>query len=128
MSAYVQSTPLEARVAKCASLRADNAVPVVVENALSRGGKAHFSALARDTTVAQLVAAVRAFGGVAAARPVALAVAGCSVSPAATLGELHDACARADDGMLYVAFAAEQAMGASPTSLLSCPRVTCAWD
>ncbi|KAK7195804.1 ATG8/AUT7/APG8/PAZ2 [Novymonas esmeraldas] len=120
MSAYVLSTPLEARVAKCASLRADSAVPVVVEDALARGGKAHFSALARDTTVAQLAAAVRAFGGVAAARPVALTVAGCSVSPAATLGELHDACARADDGMLYVAYTAEKAMGGMAITPCGC--------
>ncbi|AYU76456.1 ATG8/AUT7/APG8/PAZ2 [Leishmania donovani] len=124
MSAYVLSTPLEARVAKCASLRAANAVPVVVEEAQARGGKAHFSALARETTVAQLVAAVRGFRGVDAKKPVALTVAGCSVSPSATLGELHDACRRADDGMLYVAYTAERCMGAAVCT----PCGSCAWD
>ncbi|TPP42915.1 Autophagy protein Atg8 ubiquitin like family protein [Leishmania donovani] len=113
-----------ARVAKCASLRAANAVPVVVEEAQARGGKAHFSALARETTVAQLVAAVRGFRGVDAKKPVALTVAGCSVSPSATLGELHDACRRADDGMLYVAYTAERCMGAAVCT----PCGSCAWD
>ncbi|AIN95933.2 ATG8/AUT7/APG8/PAZ2, putative [Leishmania guyanensis] len=124
MSAYVSSTPLEARVARCASLRATNAVPVVVEEAQARGGKAHFSALPRETTAAQLVAAVRAFRGVAANKPVTLTVAGCSVSPSATLGELHDACKQADDGMLYVAYTAERSMGAAVCT----PCASCSWN
>jgi hypothetical protein len=33
------------------------------------------------------------------------------VAPTTTLGELHDACKRADDGMLYVTYTAEAAMG-----------------
>ncbi|GET86260.1 microtubule associated protein-like protein [Leishmania tarentolae] len=124
MSAYVSSTPLEARVAKCASLRAANAVPVVVEEAQARGGKVHFSALARETTVAQLVAAVRGFRGVDARKPVTLTVAGCSVSPSATLGQLHDACKQADDGMLYVAYTAERRMGAA----MCTPCGSCGWN
>ncbi|KAG5510519.1 hypothetical protein JKF63_06816 [Porcisia hertigi] len=112
MSAYVSATPLEARIAKCASLRAESVVPVVLEEAHARGGKVHFSALARETTVSQLTAAVRGLRGVDAKKPVSLTVGGCSVSPLATFGELHDACKRADDGMLYVAYTAECSMGA----------------
>ncbi|KAK7197002.1 Autophagy protein Atg8 ubiquitin like [Novymonas esmeraldas] len=120
MSAYVQSTPLEARVAKCASLRADNAVPVVVEEARECDSKVRFSVLPRTATVAQLASFVRTFDGVRAGKPVAVLVGGCSVSPAATLGELHDACARADDGMLYVAYEAERTMGALVTANAYC--------
>jgi hypothetical protein len=44
---------------------------------------------------------------------VSLSVAECAVAPTTTLGELHDACKRADDGMLYVTYTAEAAMGAA---------------
>ena len=110
MSAYVSSTRVEERVAKCASLTAGSCgVPVVVESV--HGGKVHFSVLPRDATVAQLTSAVRRFDGVNAKKAVSLAVAECAVAPTTTLGELYDACKRADDGMLYVTYTSEAAMG-----------------
>ncbi|KPA77480.1 microtubule associated protein-like protein [Leptomonas pyrrhocoris] len=112
MSAYVSSTRVEERIAKRASLNAGSCdVPVVVESA--QGGKAHFSVLPRDATVAQLTSAVRRLDGVDARKAVSLAVAQCAVAPTTTLGELHDACKQADDGMLYVTYTAEAAMGAT---------------
>lgn len=112
MSAYVSSTPVEERVAKCASLKADScSVPVVLEGA--HGGKVYFSVLPRDTTVAQLMSVVRRFDDAGAKKAVSLLVADCAVAPTTTLGELHDACKREDDGMLYVTYTSEAAMGAA---------------
>ena len=110
MSAYVSSTCVEERIAKCASLNAGSCgVPVVVESAL--GGKVHFSVLPRDTTVAQLTSAVSRFSDVSAKKAMSLSVAECAMAPTTTLGELHDACKRSDDGMLYVVYTAESTMG-----------------
>ncbi|KAL7705149.1 ATG8/AUT7/APG8/PAZ2 [Lotmaria passim] len=110
MSAYVLSTPVEERVAKCASLKADScSVPVVLESV--PGGKVHFSVLPRDTTVAQLMSVVRRLNDVDVKKAVSLLVADCAAAPTTTLGELHDACKRKDDGMLYVTYTSEAAMG-----------------
>ncbi|CAC9482985.1 ATG8/AUT7/APG8/PAZ2_-_putative [Leishmania infantum] len=61
MSAYHSSNPVEARRAECARLQAKypGHVAVVVEAAEKAGSKAHFLALPRDATVAELEAAVR---------------------------------------------------------------------
>jgi hypothetical protein len=55
---------------------------------------------------------------------VSLSVAECAVAPTTTLGELHDACKRADDGMLYVTYTAEAAMGGA----FQCCGVSSSWN
>lgn len=123
MSAYVSSTRVEERIAKCASLNVDaSCVPVVVESV--QGGKTHFSVLPREATVAQLARAVRRFDGVDAKKAVSLLVAECAVAPTTTLGELHDACKQADDGMLYVTYATEAAMGAYSSDCFGIPLMS----
>lgn len=109
MSAYQKNNSVEVRRAECARLQAKYPahVAMVVEAATS--SKAHFLALPRDATVAELEAAVRAALGISA-KKMTLAVGGCTPAASATVGDLSDVCTQ-DDGFLYVAVRAEKAMG-----------------
>ncbi|CAC9482931.1 ATG8/AUT7/APG8/PAZ2 [Leishmania donovani] len=111
MSAYHSSNPVEARRAECARLQAKypGHVAVVVEAAEKAGSKAHFLALPRDATVAELEAAVRQALSTSV-KKVTLAIEGSAPAVTAAVGDIADACKR-DDGFLYVSVRTEQAMG-----------------
>ncbi|KPI82504.1 putative ATG8/AUT7/APG8/PAZ2 [Leptomonas seymouri] len=110
MPACQQANSVEVRRAECARLQAKYPAHVAMVVEAAKGGKAHFLALPRDATVAELEAAVRATLSISARR-VSLAVEGCTPAATASVGDLSDACKHAD-GFLYVAVRAEKAMGA----------------
>ncbi|KPA82828.1 ATG8/AUT7/APG8/PAZ2 putative (ATG8B.1) [Leptomonas pyrrhocoris] len=110
MSAYQTNNSVEVRRAECARLQAKYPAHVAMVVEAARSSKAHFLALPRDATVAELEAAVRAALSISATK-MSLAVDGCTPAAAATVGDLSDACKHAD-GFLYVAVRAEKAMGA----------------
>lgn len=110
MSAYQQNNSVEVRSAECARLQAKYPAHVAMVVEAAKGSKAHFLALPRDATVAELEAAVRATLCISA-KKMTLAVEGCSPAASATVGDLSDACKKAD-GFLYVAVRTEKVMGA----------------
>lgn len=110
MSAYQMNNAVEVRRAECARLQAKYPAHVAMVVEAAKNTKAHFLALPRDATVAELEAAVRATLSISA-KKMTLVVEGCTPAASATVGDLSDACKQAD-GFLYVAVRAEKAMGA----------------
>lgn len=109
MSAYQTNNSVEVRRAECARLQAKYPAHVAMVVEAAKDKKAHFLALPRDATVAELEMAVRATLNISAKR-ITLGVEGCAPAATSAVGDLSDACKQAD-GFLYVAVRAEKAMG-----------------